>query len=336
MSLTVRWLAIILLIPVLILLGLTTGELTISVSDVWNYIFSINNNEQSFLILSQFRIPRVFVALFSGVAISLSGLILQSIFRNPLAGPHVLGITSGAMLGAALFILGFSWLFVDMVNGYQYGLLFSSFIGAFAMLMVILFISSRIQQQVTVLVAGLLAGTGISAIIDLLQYSAENQSLKSFVTWSMGSFTRVQPNFIAPFAFIVIILSLVSWLLSKPLNALMLGEENALIIGIKAKKVQTLAFIITGLLVAITTALCGPLAFVGIIVPHLARLYFNTANHRILIPASAVIGANVLLLADALATGTIFGMSVPVNTVSSLMAIPVIFYLLFSRRYIVV
>lgn len=274
-------------------------------------------------ILFDFRLPKAAVALLAGVALSASGLLMQTIFRNPLAGPYVLGVSSGASLGVAVFLLG-----LPMLGGAgiarDIGIAASAWIGAAAILLLVMAVSARIKDIMAVLILGMMFGSAASAFVDVLQYFSSDTALKGFVIWSMGSLGGLSDGQLLIMAVCVAGGLLLAAGSIKSLNLLLLGEGYARSMGISVGRVRGVIFLAASLLAGSVTAFCGPIGFVGIAVPHIARMVFRRADHRILLPASVLIGANMMLFCDLVSQLPGADLILPVNTITALLGIPVV------------
>jgi iron complex transport system permease protein len=272
---------------------------------------------------------KAIMAILAGAALSLSGLQMQTLFRNPLAGPYILGVSAGASFGVALFLLGaplFAISSTTLVTAV--GTAGAAWIGAAAVLVLIIALSRRIKDIMVILILGMMLSSALGAVVEILQYLSDEAALKSFVVWTMGSLgdiTLSQLSFIAPIIIIGIALAVLT---IKPLNILLLGESYAITSGVNISKVRRIVFLSTTLLAGTVTAFCGPIGFVGIAAPHLARMLYRTADHRILIPASAIIGALMMLTGDIIAKLLLL----PINTITALMGIPVVVYIVTRNR----
>lgn len=273
-------------------------------------------------ILLDFRLPKAVVAIVAGMALSVSGLLMQTIFRNPLAGPYVLGVSSGASLGVAIFMLGAPIMGLGLVR--DLGLAFSAWIGAAVILLLVMSISARIKDIMAVLILGMMFGSAASAFVDVMQYFSSDAALKGFVIWAMGSLgglSDLQLLIMSLCIGVGLILSVAS---IKSLNMLLLGENYARTMGLNVSRTRALVFAATSLLAGSVTAFCGPIAFLGIAVPHIARMVFRRADHRILVPASALLGANMMLLCDIISNVPGSNLVLPINTVTALFGIPIV------------
>lgn len=285
-------------------------------------------------IVWNYRLPKSFTAILVGGGLSLSGLLMQTLFRNPLAGPFVLGISSGASLGAALLLMG-----VAMVTGMasfsflgDVSLALAASIGSFLVLSVVMIVAQRVKDTMALLIIGLMFGSITSAIVSVLAYFSSAESLQRFIFWSFGSVGNLTPNQIFLLTGIVIIGLLLSMLSLKPLNAFLLGEHYAQSLGVSLKKSRLIIIIATGLLAGGITAFAGPIAFVGLAVPHLTRQIFDTMEHKVLIPAVFLYGAILMLLCDTLAQWPNSASVLPINAITSLVGAPVVIWLLVRKR----
>jgi len=318
---------------VFFVLDLFLGSVSIKSSDILKTLFS-GGNEQLSIILFKFRFPKAITALLVGIGLAVSGLQMQTIFRNPMAGPDVLGITAGASLGVAFVILGFSVnISPDAIKSLgNWILVAASWIGAGVIMMVILFISARIKDIMTILILGIMLSSGISAIVILMQYFTSESLLKAYVIWTMGSLgnlTSDQLNVLLISILAGVILSLVS---SKMLNALLLGDNYASSIGLNIKLARIVVFVCTSILTGSVTAFCGPIGFIGIAVPHMARIVFRTSDHKILIPGTILIGGVVMLVSDIVSQLPGSEKVIPLNSVTSLIGIPVVIWVILRNR----
>jgi iron complex transport system permease protein len=327
-----------LLTSVLIFLFLTdllTGPVDISMKKaIMMLIGNDPANKINRAILIDFRFPKAITAVLAGAALSVSGLQMQTIFRNPLAGPYVLGISSGAGLGVALVVLGFGSVFSGHEINYlgNWTQIIAAWIGSAFVLFIILIVSIKMKDIMTILILGILFGSAASAIVNILQYFSQHTMLKAFVIWSMGSLGSLslsQLNVLIPCVSAGLIMSM---FLVKQLNAMLLGESYARSMGMNIRISRILVFISTSILAGSITAFCGPIGFIGIAVPHVVRLLFNTANHRILIPGTILMGAGVLLVGDIISTIPGSDIVLPINSVTALMGIPIVVWLVVKNR----
>lgn len=274
-------------------------------------------------ILLDFRLPKAAVALLAGAALSASGLLMQTIFRNPLAGPYVLGVSSGASLGVAIFLLGLPMLGAAGIAR-DMGVALSAWAGAAAILLLVMAVSARIKDIMAVLILGMMFGSAAAAFVDVLQYFSSDSALKGFVIWSMGSLGGLSHGQLLIMTACVAAGLLLAAASVKPLNLLLLGEGYARSMGVSIPRVRGLIFLATSLLAGSVTAFCGPIGFIGIAVPHIARMIFRRADHRILLPASVLIGADLMLLCDIISQLPGSDLILPLNTITALIGIPVV------------
>ncbi|MFO7656703.1 MAG: iron ABC transporter permease [Bacteroidales bacterium] len=285
-------------------------------------------------IVLDFRLPKALTAVLAGAALSVSGLQMQAVFRNPLAGPYVLGISAGAGLGVAIVILGFSTFFSFQQVNYlsSWIQIIAAWVGSGLVLMLILIVSLKVRDIMTILILGILFGSAASAIVNILQYFSQQSMLKAFVIWSMGSLGSLslkQLHILIPCILTGLFMALI---LVKQLNAMLLGETYAKSMGMNIRLSRILIFISTSILAGSITAFCGPIGFIGIAVPHVVRLMFNTSNHRILMPGTILTGAIVLLAGDILSSLPGNDIIIPVNSVTSLLGIPIVIWLVVKNR----
>ncbi|MCX6253955.1 MAG: iron ABC transporter permease [Bacteroidia bacterium] len=316
-----------------LVLDIFFGSVNIKPSEVIKAIFT--NTESNFkTIILKFRLPKAITALAVGIALSLSGLQMQTVFRNPMAGPDVLGISSGASLGVAFVILGFSAnISPDSLRGFgNWILVVASWIGAGAVMLLIMFISSRVKDIMTILIIGIMLSSGISAIVIIMQYFSNETMLKAYVIWTMGSLgnlTSSQLNVLLISVSVGVLLCLIS---AKMLNALLLGENYAGSIGLNVRFARVVIFACSSILAGSVTAFCGPIGFIGIAVPHIARIIFKTSDHKILIPGTIVTGGAVMLASDIISQLPGSESVLPVNSVTSLIGIPVVIWVILRNR----
>jgi len=285
-------------------------------------------------IIIDFRLPKAITAVMAGMALSISGLQMQTIFRNPLAGPYVLGISAGASLGVAILVLGFSSVFtlgLFTISG-SWALVIVAWLGSALVLFLILAVSVRIKDILTILILGMLFGSAASSIVNILQYFSNESMLKSFIIWTMGSLgsvTTSQLNVLIPSVLVGLILSFFS---VKSLDVMLLGEQYAKSMGLRIRNARFLVFTSTSILAGSITAFCGPIGFIGIAVPHIGRLLFKTARHKILIPSSLLLGSIVMLFSDIVSQMPGYESTLPINSVTALVGIPVIIWIILKNR----
>jgi len=324
------------ILVVLFLANLWYGSVIIS----WTEVFAaLSGSGTSFdvskVIVLEYRLPQAITALATGMALGVSGLLLQTIFRNPLAGPSVLGISSGASLGVALIVLlgsALNFQFLGSTNLFgEFGVVFAAFAGAMSVLMIIIFVANRIGNVVTILIIGIMIGYTVSAVVGVLQFFSRAEELHAYVLWGLGSFSKTsmgQSMFMLAASTLVVGLSL---FYIKPLNALLLGDQYARATGVNTKTLQVVVIIIAGFLIALATAFAGPIAFVGLAIPHLARAFFQTSNHRVILPAVIILGGGLTLLCNLIAKLPGFDVSLPINAVTSIIGAPVVIWVIVRR-----
>lgn len=286
-------------------------------------------------IVTEYRLPKAYTAILAGITLSISGLQMQTFFRNPLAGPFVLGISAGAGLGVAIMMMAssaFGWMIYSQGIGHWSTIVAASS-GAILVLLMMSLMAWRVKDSMTLLIVGLMFGSAVSALISVLAYFAEADQLKLFTIWSMGSLGGSQFNQLWGFGFAVFLGLVPIILMLKSYNAMLLGEAYAESMGVNIKKLRWAMIISTGILAGSATAFCGPIAFIGIAVPHMARLVFKTGDHRVLFPATALIGANVLLVCDAISQLPGSAQTLPINAVTSLVGAPMVIWLILRRNF---
>lgn len=284
-------------------------------------------------IIIESRLPGALAALLAGAGLSVSGLQMQTMFRNPVAGPYVLGISSGASLGVAVFILAASAFGIHEVHVMSsWSLILAAAIGAMAIFFVNFLISFRLNDVVAILIIGLMIGGGISALIEIMQSFSSNEALKSYVLWSFGSFRYVNLEQIFFLALVVVAGIVFSFFLSKPLNLLLLGDTYAISSGLNIRNAKIMLVLCTSILAGSVTAFCGPIGFVGLAVPHVARAVFKTSDHKILTPASVLLGAIICGLCNVIAAAPGSDFVLPVNAITSLLGAPVVIWIIIKRH----
>ncbi len=324
-----------LLMVVLAATNLMVGSVRIPAADVFAILFGDDSAKPSWqYIVIQARLPQMIAAILCGAALAVSGLMLQTAFKNPLAGPSIFGISNGAGLGVALvmFLMGGQLQTgVFSATGFM-AILLAAFFGAMIVTAIIFFFSTIVRNHVMLLIIGIMIGYLASSAISLLNFFATEEGVKSFMVWGMGNFGGVSMRQLPVFAVVTILGLMLALMLSKPLNALLLGERYAENLGINTRRTRNILLLATGLLTAITTAFCGPIAFIGLAVPHIARLLLRTDNHRLLMPATMITGAVVALLCNALCYLPGEHGIIPLNAITPLVGAPVIIYVILRRR----
>lgn len=324
-------------VSILLLFGLnlTTGSVQIPFTDVLDILCGRFAGKESWqYIILENRLPQALTALLCGASLSVCGLMLQTAFRNPLAGPDVFGISSGAGLGVALVMLllgGTVSTSLFTVSGFL-AILTAAFLGAITVTALILFLSTLVRNSVLLLIMGIMVGYVSSSAVSLLNFFASEEGVKSYMVWGMGNFGGVSMSHIPLFSLLCIVGIMGALLLVKPLNILLLGPQYAESLGISTRRLRNLLLLIVGLLTAITTAFCGPISFIGLAIPHIARLLFRTDNHQVLLPGTVLTGAAIALFCNFICflPGEI-GV-IPLNAVTPLIGAPVIIYVIIQRR----
>ena len=332
---TLLFIILVLLIVLFFGISMAVGAVDIPLSDVASILTGHESERASWqYIVLQSRLPQALTAVLCGASLAVSGLMLQTAFRNPLAGPSIFGINSGASLGVALvlLLLGGSVTAGDItISGFM-AVLLAAFIGAMLVMGIILVFSTIVRNNIMLLIIGIMIGYITSSAISLLNFFATDQGVQSYMMWGLGNFGGVTMKQMPLFAGITVAALMGSLMLIKPLNALLLGEQYAENLGINTQRVRNYLLLVTGILAAVTTAFCGPVAFIGLSVPHIARLLTGTENHRLLLPATILCGAVVALLCNLLCCLPGESGIIPLNAVTPLIGAPVIVYVLLRRR----
>ena len=316
-----------LLTILLFLSDLTVGSVVIPVGEVFDILMGDTSSTLHSQIIFDIRLNKAIVALLTGAALSVSGLQMQTLFRNPLAGPYVLGISSGASLGVALFILGMPLLGLSATT-MPLGIAGAAWIGAAFILIFIGILSQRIKNIMVILILGMMFSSGVSAIVQILQYLSKDEALKSFVIWTMGSLGDVT-NRQLPVLFIAVFIGLILAIATvKPLNQLLLGEDYAVTMGMNVKRSRATLFLSTTLLAGTVTAFCGPIGFIGLALPHVTRMLFDNSDHFVLVPANILMGASVMIFCDLVSKIWLL----PINAITSLLGIPIIIFVVLNNR----
>lgn len=322
---------LVLILMVLIFLDVSLGTVKIPFREIISILSGRGEiNRQHELILLDFRIPRIITALLAGSALAVSGLQMQTIFRNPLAGPYVLGISSGASLGAALVLLGSGAIASGILV--NWGIVAAAWLGAASVMLILLLLTFRVRSIMTILILGIMFSSGLSAIISIMQYFGNAAALKSFVIWSLGSLGDVSGNSLTILSLTIIPGLILSLFTVKGLNAMILGEEYAGSLGVSVLRTRILVFISTSILAGSITAFCGPIGFIGIAVPHITRLFTGRSDLRFLLPATLIMGMCILVFSDILSQVPGSERILPINAITSLIGIPVVIWVVLSRR----
>lgn len=319
------------------LLNISLGSVHIPLKQLFLAITSSGAENESWnTIILNYRLPKAITAIIVGSGLSISGLLMQTLFRNPLAGPFVLGISSGASLGVALLILGASFLGAN-ITAYAFtnwGLAIASSVGAFLVLLAVMLAAIKVRNTMSILIIGLMFGSLTSAVISILAYFSSANQLQQFLFWSFGSLGNLSWNEISALLLLYLVGIVFMLFIIKPLNSLLLGENYAKSLGVNIKRTRNFTMIATSLLTGAITAFSGPIAFIGLAVPHLTKLLFNTSNHKILLPAVAISGAIIMLICDSISQLPNSEYTLPINAITSMFGAPIIIWLLVRKRKI--
>ena len=323
-------------IAVLLVLNLLLGTVRIPVGEILTIVVGGDAAEVPTNIVLQSRLPQALTAIVAGAGLAISGLQMQTVFRNPLAGPSVLGISNGSALGVAFIVLLSGRLGGVALSRLGYlgdaAMSVAAIVGALGVLMLILWVSQKVRGNVTLLIIGVMIGYLANAIIGVLKFLSPEEDVKAFVVWGLGSFSRVSGDEMLLFVCLMCVLLPLAFLLVKPMNLLLLGDRYAQNLGLNIRRARMMVIVSSGVLVAIVTAYCGPIMFIGLAVPHLARALFHTSDHRILMPATALCGSLLALVCNLIARMPGFEGALPVNSVTALVGAPVIAMVIFRRR----
>lgn len=318
-------------------LNLLLGTISIPAHSIWNILSGLENEPDIWKnIIWKTRFPQTLTALVAGAGLAISGLQMQTVFRNPLAGPSELGISSGASLGVALMILlsgSIGGVALSKIGVFgEIAISMAAVIGALTVMAVIIVISQRVRGNVILLIIGVMIGYIATAIIGVLKFFSNDEDVRAYVVWGLGSFSKVSGNQVYTFVTIMLVLIPLSFLLIKTLNLMLLGESYARNLGLNVKRARLYTILSSCLLTAITTAYCGPIVFLGLAVPHLCRAIFQTSDHRILMPAVTLTGSSLALLCNLIARMPGFEGALPINSVTALIGAPIVISVLFRKR----
>ena len=319
----------------LFLLNISLGSINIPIKDVYTSLLHGTCSKESWnYIILNYRLPKAIVAILIGIGLSISGLLMQTLFRNPLAGPYVLGLSSGASLGVAVVILGASLLPISLYEFFlsSFGIIIASSLGSFFVLVSVLVIAKRLRDTMAILIVGLMFGSLTSAIVGSLTYFSSAEQLQKFTFWSLGNLGNLTWNSIGILTCCVALGVLLSVFSIKPLNALLLGENYARSLGINYKKTKYIILFATSILAGSITAFVGPIAFVGLAVPHIAKLVFQTSNHKILFWSTLLFGAIIMLICDSITQIPGTEIILPINAITSIFGAPIVIWLLVRKR----
>ena len=332
-----KFILFILLLAIFILLNLSLGSVDIPFKSI---LFTLTGNdivkESWQYIILEYRLPKAITAVLVGSGLSISGLLMQTLFRNPLAGPFVLGISSGASLGVALLVLGAA-IFSGSIVGFAFSNLFlalAASIGALFVLSAVMIVARKVKNTMSILIIGLMFGSFTAAIISVLAYFSSAENLQQYVFWTFGSLGNLGWDEILIIGGIYLVSIGILMSIIKPLNSLLLGENYAISLGVNLKRTRNITLLVTGILTGVITAFSGPIAFIGLAVPHLTKLLIKSSNHRILLMAVAIMGAIIMLISDTIAQLPFSEFSLPINAVTSLFGAPIVIWLLVRKRKI--
>jgi iron complex transport system permease protein len=330
---------LVLLVAVLVFftLNIATGQVYIPFSRIPTALFANNSQDSLVYIIQNYRFPKAITAVLVGVGLSVSGLLMQTFFRNPLAGPYILGLSSGSSLGVALLILGSGIVptYVAQTFTSTFGIVLASCTGSILVLLLVILASNKVKDVATILIIGMMFSSFAGALVNVLSYFSSAEQLQKFTFWNLGNLGNLSWNAIAILTICVSIGLFFTILSLKSLDALLLGENYAKSMGINIQKTRLVLLLATGILAGSITAFVGPIAFVGLAVPHLAKLLFQTSNHKILLLATALMGAILMLACDTVAQMPGFEFTLPINAVTSVVGAPIVIWLLLSKKRLV-
>ena len=332
---TFLFILLMIVLVVLFFTNISLGSVSIPIKEIINgFLGKVMEKESWEIILWNFRLPKAFTAILVGMALSISGLLMQTLFRNPLAGPYVLGLSSGASLGVAFVILGAGFLpsFLATIFLSSYGIVLASALGSAFVLIAVLAVSQKLKDTMAILIVGLMFGSLTSAVVSVLSYFSTAEQLQKFTFWSLGSLANLSWKEVYLLFIITFIGITLSFLVIKPLYALLLGEKYAKSLGVNFKKTRYIIIFATSILAGSITAFVGPIAFIGLAVPHIAKLLFQTSNHFILFWSTLLIGAIILLFCDIIAQCPGYDITLPINAVTSIIGAPIVIWLLVRKR----
>lgn len=318
-------------------MDLISGQVSIPLKEVFKIITGQEASKSTWeYIILNFRLPKAITAILVGMGLSISGLLMQTLFRNPLAGPYVLGLSSGSSLGVAFVILGAGFLpsFLNSAVLSSYGIVLASCLGSFLVVLAILIVAQRLRNTMSILIVGLMFGSFAGAIVNVLSYFSTAEQLQKFTFWSMGNLGNLSWNSIGILGTVVGIGLLLSLFSIKSLDALLLGENYAKSVGLNFKKARFIIIVATSILAGSITAFAGPIAFIGLAVPHIAKLLFQTSNHKILFFSTLLIGGILMLICDIISQMPYLSMTLPINAITSIMGAPIVIWLLIGKKNI--
>lgn len=335
-SYSLWFLALGLLMVTFFFVNISLGSVTIPTEEVFKSLFGSIDNESWYYIIHNYRLPKAFTAVMVGSGLGISGLLMQTLFRNPLAGPFVLGISSGASLGVAIVILGagiFSGLATLLVS--KWTLVLAASFGSFFVLLAVLAVATKVRDSMAILIIGLMFGSITAAVVSVLSYFSSAQKLQQYIFWGFGSLGNLSWREVTILFIIYCLGILLSIISIKALNTFLLGENYAKSLGLNIKQSRLIIILATSLLAGTITAFSGPIAFIGLAIPHMVRQVFTTSNHKILLPAVFIFGAIVMLICDSIAQLPASDYTLPINAITSLIGAPVVIWLLVRKRKMV-
>lgn len=331
---TITLIALSLLVIVLLPLNLLYGSIDIPFGEVVKAIFGGEVSKATWeTIVIETRLPMALTATLAGAALAVAGLLLQTTFDNPLAGPSILGVSTGSSLGVAIVMLAMGGVVSEAISSYL-GILLGAIVGATVVMLVLLFFSSIVKSTTMLLIIGIMVGYLTSSAISLLNFFSTQEGVHSFVIWGMGNFSGVTLDRLPMFSILILISLLLSFMLVKPLNALLLGARYAENLGVSIKATRNKLLLLSGILTAIVTAFCGPIGFLGLVVPHIARLALRSSNHTVLLPATALAGAVIALLCNLISVLPASWGVIPINAITPVIGVPIIIYIIINRKKI--
>lgn len=319
----------------LFLINISLGSVSIPIKDVFNSLTGGNSSKETWqYIIINYRLPKAIAAILVGIGLSISGLLMQTLFRNPLAGPYVLGLSSGASLGVAIVVMGAAFLPAGLsrVLLSSYGIVLASSLGSFLVLMAVLAVAQRLRDTMAILIVGLMFGSLTSSIVGTLTYFSTAEQLQKFTFWSLGNLGNLSWSSIVILSICVTIGLLLSLFSIKPLNALLLGENYARSLGMNYERTRLIIIFATSILAGSITAYAGPIAFIGLAVPHIAKLVFQTSNHTVLFWSTLLLGAIIMLICDSISQLPGSDITLPINAVTSIFGAPIVIWLLIRKR----
>ena len=333
-SYTLAFVLLLLTVVVMFAVNLFFGSIHLDAAEVMGALLGGDRGSVTSFVVVQSRLPQAITAMLCGAGLAASGLMLQTIFHNPLADPSILGVNSGASLGVAfvMLVLGGSFAAANSTLSGFLLIVVAAFIGAICIIALLLLFARYVKGNITLLIVGIMVSYLTSSVISLLNYSATEQGVHSYIVWGLGNFGGIGLKNMPMFAGSMLVCIALSVTLIKPLNALLLGSAYARNLGINIGRTRTTLLIVTGLIAAITTAFCGPISFVGLAVPHMVRMVSRTANHRVLVPMTLLMGAAIGLLCNWLCALPSDGTTVPINVITPFFGVPVILYVLVRGR----